>query len=45
MQNNIDVISRYACNSNTHVHYVDPMYVHKLTRLFIDRIDINFMDI
>ena len=33
-------ISRYGCNGNTyvHVHHVDPMYVHKFTRLFIDHI-------
>ena len=45
LQNNTDVISRYGCNGNTHVHHVDAMYVHKFTRLFIDRLDINFMDI
>ena len=28
LQNNTDVISRYGCNDNTHVHHVDPMYVH-----------------
>ena len=45
LQNNTDIISRYGCNGNTHVHHVDPMYMHKFTRLFIDRNDINFMDI
>ena len=45
LQNNTDVISRYGCNGNTHVHHVDLMYVHKFTRSFIDRVDINFMDI
>ena len=43
LQNNTDVISRYGCNSN--IHLVDPVYVHKFTCLFIDRIEINFMDI
>ena len=43
LQNNIDVISRYGRNGNTHVHHVDPMYVHKFTCLFIDLIDINFI--
>ena len=40
LQNNKDVISRYGCNGNTHVHvhHVDPMYVHKFTSLFKDRI-------
>ena len=45
LQNNTVVISWYGCNGNTHVHHVNPMYLHKLTRLFIDRLDINFMDI
>ena len=45
LQNNTDVISWYGCNGNTHVHHVDPMYVDKFTRLFIDRIDIHLMDI
>ena len=45
LQNNTDVISRYGCNGNTHVHHVDPVYVHKFTYLFIDRIFINFMDV
>ena len=45
LQNNKDVISRYGFNGNTHVHHVDPMQVHKFTRLFIDRLDINFIDI
>ena len=45
LQNNTDVISRYGCNSNTHVHHVDPVYVRKFTCLFIDRIFINFMGI
>ena len=45
LQNNTDIISRHGCNGNTHVHTVDPIYVHKFTRLFIDRIDINFKDI
>ena len=45
LQNNTDVISRYHCNGNTHVHHVDPMYMHKFTRLFIDRINLNFMNI
>ena len=26
-------------------HHLDPMYMHTFTRLFIDRMDINFMDI
>ena len=38
LQNNTDVISRYSCNGNTHVHNVDPVYVRKFTCLFIDRI-------
>ena len=38
-------VSRYGCNDNTHEHHVDPMYMHKFTSLFIDRIDINFMGI
>ena len=38
LQNNTHVISWNDCNGNTHVHHVDPMYVHKLTGLFIDRI-------
>ena len=39
MQNNTDVISQYVCNGNTNVHHIHPnsMYVHKFTRLFIDR--------
>ena len=45
LQNNTDVISRYGCNGNAHVNHIDPMHVHKFTRLFIDRIDINLMDI
>ena len=45
LQNNTDVISRDGCNGNTYVHHADPMYVHKFTRLYIDRIDITFMDI
>ena len=45
LQNNTDVILWYDCNANTHVHHVDPMYVHKFTRQFTDCIDINFMDI
>ena len=45
LQNSTDVLSRYGCNGNTHVHHVDPMYVHKFTCIFIDRIFINFMDI
>ena len=45
LQNNTDVISRYGCNENTHVHHVDPVNVHKFICLFIDRIFINFMDI
>ena len=31
LQNNTDVISRYGCNGNTHVHHVDPVYVRKFT--------------
>ena len=42
LQNNTDVISRYGCNGNTHVHYVDPVHVSNLTCLFIF---INFMGI
>ena len=38
LQNNIDVISRYGCNGNTHVHHVDPVFLRKFTCLFIDRI-------
>ena len=45
MQNSTDGMSRYGCNGITHVHHVDRVYVHKFTRLFIDRIDIHFMDI
>ena len=45
LQNNTDIISRYDCNGNTHVHHVDTMYLHKFTGLFKDRININFMDI
>ena len=30
---------------NGHVHHVDPMCIRKFTRLFIDRIDINLIDI
>ena len=47
LQNNTNVIlvSRYGCNGNTHVHHVDPVYVHKFTCLFIDRTFINFLDI
>ena len=45
LQNNLYIISRYDYNGNTHIHHVDSMYVHKFTRLFIDRLDINFMDI
>ena len=45
LQNNTDVISRYGCNRNTHVHHADPMYEHKFTRLFIGRIEMNFTDI
>ena len=45
LQTNTDVMSRYGCNRITHVHHVDPVYVHKFTALFIDRIDIKFMDI
>ena len=45
LQNSTDVISRYGCNGNTHVHHGHPMYVHKLKRLLTDRIDINFLDI
>ena len=30
---------------HTYSRHVDPMYVRKFTRLSIDRIDINFMDI
>ena len=45
LENNTDVISRYRCNGNTHVHHVDPVYVHKSICLFIDPIFINFMDI
>ena len=41
---NTDVISRYGCNGNLHVYHVDRVYEHKITRLFIDRIDINLMD-
>ena len=26
LQNNTDVLSRYGCNGNTHVHHVDAMY-------------------
>ena len=46
LQNNTDVISRYGCNGNTHVHHVDPIYIYYVhKRLFIDRMNINFMDI
>ena len=45
LQNNTDVISRYGCNGNTYVHCVDPIFVHKFTRLSIDCIDIHFMNI
>ena len=45
MQNNTDIISRYDCNGNTHVHHDDPVYVHKFTCLIIDRIFINIMNI
>ena len=44
LQNNTDVIARYGFNGNTRAHHVGPVHVHKFTRLFIDRIDINFMD-
>ena len=51
LQNNSDGIIRYGCNGNTctHVHHVDPMYLHKFTsyiyNYFIDRMGINFKDI
>ena len=41
LQNNTDVISRYGCNGNTHVHHVDPVYMHKFTCLFINRMFIK----
>ena len=44
MQNNTDVISRYGCIGNTHVHHVDSVYVHKFTCLFIECIFVNFME-
>ena len=36
LQNNTDII---YLDGNTHVHHVDPVYVHKFTCLFIDRIE------
>ena len=45
LQNNTDVLSRYGCNGNTHVHHVDPVYVRNFTYLFIYRIFMNFIGI
>ena len=45
LQNNTDAISRSGCNGNTHLYHIDPMFVHKFTRISLDCIDINLMDI
>ena len=46
MQNNTDIISQYGCNGNTNGHHDDPMYgTISHVYVYIDRIDINFMDI
>ena len=40
LQTNTDVISQYGCNSNTYVHYVGLVYLHKFICLFVDRIEL-----
>ena len=41
----IQRLNHVTAGTEIHVHHVDPVYVHKFTCLFMDRIFINFMDI